>query len=59
MSNAVPKSYPDDDAETALLEEAVEEARAAQRAGAVVSHERVRAWLLELAEGKRPAPPQP
>jgi predicted transcriptional regulator len=46
-----------DDQETAQLQQAVDEARAATAQGRVVSHEKVRDWLLSLATGERKAPP--
>jgi len=38
---------------------AIEEARADVAAGRVVSHERVREWLLRLARGEKVPPPTP
>ena len=47
----------DDDAETAALTAAVEKARADRRQ---VPHEKVRAWLLRIADGDFAAePPTP
>lgn len=53
-----PDPAPDegDDIETARLRAAVAEARANPGS---VPHERVREWLLALAEGRRAAPPRP
>jgi hypothetical protein len=45
---------PDLEAERELLEAAVAEARADQR---YVSHEEMRAWLLDLARGEFTSPP--
>ena len=59
MSNAAQKLDPDDDVEMARLRAAVEESRAAERCGEVVPHQRVREWLLALAEGKRSSAPRP
>ncbi|HYG89215.1 MAG TPA: hypothetical protein VD978_23485 [Azospirillum sp.] len=51
---------PDDgDIETDQLRAAVEEARAAAKRGEVIPHERVREWLLDLAQGKTTEPPLP
>jgi len=57
MSNAAYKLEDDDDPETTQLRATVEESRAAELRGEVVPHERVREWLLALAEGRRE--PQP
>jgi predicted transcriptional regulator len=46
---------PDDETEA----KALAEAEADVRAGRVVPHERVRAWLDDLAAGKRRPRPQP
>ncbi|WP_207459771.1 hypothetical protein [Azospirillum sp. SYSU D00513] len=43
--------------ETEPLRAAVEEAREAVRRGEVIPHERVREWLLELAQGRNTALP--
>jgi hypothetical protein len=60
MSNAAQKiAHEGDDTETAQLRAAVEESRAAERRGEIVSHDRVRAWLLAMAAGERPSPPRP
>ena len=48
-----------DDAELEALRRAVAEADAAAQAGRVVSHNRVRPWLLDLAQGKRTSWPKP
>lgn len=45
--------------ENEQLRAAVEEARAEVARGEVVPHERVREWLLALAQGKRLPPPTP
>jgi len=54
MSEIVPLPGIDDEAETAALFAAVEEARADRRE---VPHEEMRAWLLEIAAGNFDAPP--
>jgi predicted transcriptional regulator len=48
-----------DDAELEALRRAVAEADAAAEAGRVVSHDRVRPWLLGLAQGRRAPRPKP
>jgi hypothetical protein len=56
----IPEPYADlDDAELEALRRAVAEADAAAQAGRVVSHDRVRPWLLDLAQGKRSPRPKP
>ena len=59
MSIAAQSMVSDDDPETARLRMAVEESRAAERRGEVVPHERVREWLMAVAEGRRPPAPKP
>ncbi|WP_448190225.1 hypothetical protein [Azospirillum sp. sgz301742] len=49
----------DNDIELEQLRAAVEEARAAAKRGDVVPHERMREWLLDLAQGKMTDPPLP
>ena len=51
--------FPDDDIELEQLRAAVEEAREEVRRGNVIPHERVREWLLDLAQGKITEPPLP
>jgi hypothetical protein len=48
-----------ENAELEALRRAVAEADAAAQAGRVVSHDRVRPWLLNLAQGKRGPRPKP
>jgi hypothetical protein len=48
-----------DNVELEALRRAVAEADAAAQAGRVVSHDRVRPWLLGLAQGKRSPRPKP
>lgn len=55
MSQAQRIAEDDEDPEIARLRAAVEEARSADS----VPHERVRDWLLELAQGKKAPPPLP
>lgn len=51
---------PDDsDIELEQLRSAVEEAREEVRRGEGIPHERVREWLLDLAQGKITNPPLP
>jgi hypothetical protein len=51
--------HPDlNDIELEALRRAVAEADAAARAGRIVSHDRVRPWLLGLAQGKRTLRPK-
>ena len=59
MGNAVQKIEPEGAVDMARLRAAVEDSRAAETRGEVVFHERVRDWLLALAEGKRPPAPKP
>ena len=59
---AIPLLVPedaDDEIETEQLRAAVERSRAAERRGEVIPHERVRDWLLALAQGERPPAPRP
>jgi hypothetical protein len=48
-----------DAAELEALRRAVAEADEAVQVGRVVSHDRVRPWLLDLAQGKRTPRPKP
>ena len=50
--STVPPRIEDDEAERLALEAAVAVAREDIRAGRVVPHEEVRAWLLRLANGE-------
>lgn len=52
MTQAVRHIDEGDDPETARLRAAVMEARAAIERGDVIPHDRVRGWLLDLAQGK-------
>ena len=47
----------DDDIELELLRAAVEDAREEVQRGNVIPHERVRKWLLMVAQGDITAPP--
>jgi predicted transcriptional regulator len=49
----------DDDIELELLRAAVEEAREEIRRGEGIPHERVREWLLDIAQSKMTKPPLP
>ncbi|MCW2244873.1 hypothetical protein M2352_000464 [Azospirillum fermentarium] len=42
----------DEDQETALLRSAVDDARHSVRTQGTVPHEQVRAWLLDVAQGR-------
>jgi len=59
MSKSTAPVLSDEEAELEALRCAVEEGIAAADAGRVVSHERVRTWLLNLAQGKDVDPPEP
>lgn len=59
MGDHAAQALSDEEAELEALRRAVEEGIAAADAGRVVSHERVRAWLLDLAHGKYADPPEP
>lgn len=59
MSTAARKIDDRDDESNRQLDEAVVEARAAVRRGEVVPHERVREWLLAMANGEHPPLPIP
>jgi hypothetical protein len=59
MGEPAAQTMSDEEAELEALRRAVEEGIEAADAGRVVSHERVRAWLLDLAHGKSADPPEP
>ncbi|RJF84447.1 antitoxin [Azospirillum cavernae] len=58
MSQALRTADNGDDLETEQLRAAVAEARAEVQRGDVIPHDRVREWLLDLAQGKKATAPR-